>query len=758
MRQIVGPSRVPLVLLTSLFFLSGGSALIYQVLWLRLLGTVFGTTVHAATTVLASFMAGLAVGSFAAGRLATRIRFPLRWFGIAEVLVAISALATPAALELLTRLYVAMHPIVAGNMPALTALRFLGASAVLLVPTTLMGASLPLVLQSSLRREARIASRFAALYAVNTSGAIAGVLLVGFVLIERIGVLGAFRLAAAINLIVGLTAVAMSVLTAMDLVAPSGPGAARLPSTSREDRLVLAVFAISGFSALALEIAWFRLLVLFVNATTYAFTTMLAAVLFGIAAGSFLAPIVMRRATDERRALAIVEVAIGFAAMLALVALTRTYQAGWRTSNVIQASLLAIAPATLLMGVAFPLGVRLFTRGHEAAPDTAAQRVATLYAVNVGAAIMGSVAGGFLLIPVAGGAGTLVVAAALNTFAGLLLMAFGKRRSWVTAALVVVAFAGVAWRVPDPVSAVITRRYSAAERLEWREEGAQSTVSVHMRDQGDRVLYLDGLHQANDSPEMVRLHRQIGHLPMALHPKPHRALVIGLGAGATAGAVRRHRGVEVTLVELSPSVVRASRFFDHINGAVVTRPNVRLTVNDARNHLLLTSERYDVITADIIQPFHAGAGNLYSREYFTLVHEALRDEGLALQWIGHRAETQYRLIMRTFLDVFPHATLWAEGALMVGSRRPLRIDTAVFAARLDDGATRDALSDVGLISVDALLAAYTAGPEEMRAFVGAGPILTDDRPLLEYFGTLPRDDRQVEFRTLRGDVRRHLAR
>jgi spermidine synthase len=748
----------PLSLVATLFFLSGASALIYQVLWLRLLGTVFGTSVHAATTVLASFMGGLAIGSFAAGRLAARVRFPLRWFGAAEVLIAISALATPAALEILTRLYVAVHPMVAGNMPALTALRFVGASAVLLVPTTLMGASLPLVLQSSVRRDSAVASRFAVLYAVNTSGAIAGVLLVGFVLIEQIGVLGAFRLAAAINLIVGLTAVAISVLTAMDAIVPSVPAAAHALPASREDRLVLAVFAISGFSALALEIAWFRLLVLFVNATTYAFTTMLAAVLFGIAAGSFLAPIVMQRATDERRALAIVELAIGFAAMLALIALTRTYQAGWRTSNVIQASLLAIAPAMLLMGVAFPLGVRLFTREHDAAPDTAAQRVATLYAVNVGAAIVGAVAAGFLLIPVAGGATTLVVVSALSTSAGLVLLAFGNRRPWITATLVVVAFAGVVWFVPDPVSAVIMRRYSAAERLEWREEGAQSTVSVHVRDAGHRVLYLDGLHQANDSPEMVHLHRQIGHLPMALHPKPHRALVVGLGAGATAGAVQRHRGVEVTLIELSPSVVRASRLFDHINGAVVTRPNVRLSINDARNHLLLTSERYDVITADIIQPFHAGAGNLYSREYFMLVREALRDEGLTLQWIGHRADMQYRLIMRTFLDVFPHATLWADGALMVGSRRPLRIDTTAFAARLDDGPTRDALSDVGLASVEALLASYTAGPEEMRAFAGTGPILTDDRPLLEYFGALPRDDRQVDLRNLRGDVRRHVAR
>ena len=747
--------------LSLLFFLSGAAALVYQVLWLRLMGLVFGITVHAATTVLASFMSGLALGSLAAGRLAPRLRRPLLWFAGAEFLIAVAALATQPALRQITDLYVSLHPWLAGSPGAITAARFVAAWAVLLVPTALMGASLPLVLKSSLGLHTAIGSRFAALYASNTAGAIAGTLLVGFVLIERVGIAASFQIAAAANAFAAFGALALDRVIEPALEHAGGNGPAPPPRTplTSDERLVLAVFGLSGFAALALEIVWFRLLVLFVPATTYAFSTMLAAVLFGIAAGSALAAPLLRRVGDARRTLAFVELAVGFAAMLSMAALTATYRAGWRTNGTIQASLLTIAPACALMGLAFPVGVVLIARSAAASAGAAAGRVALLYAVNVGGAIAGAAAAGFLLVPGLGIVGSLVVISAFHVGAGILLLRGSAIRRVATAALVSAAFVGTAVLLPDPVTSLIRRRYGVAERIWWREEGAQSTVSVHVRPGGNRqILYLDGLHQANDSADMVRVHRQIGHLPMALHPDPREALVIGLGAGATAGAVSRHTGTAVTVVELSPSVVRAARMFSHINEKVVEARNVRLAVDDARNHLLVAGARYDVITADIIQPVHAGAGNLYSREYFTLVRNALKEGGLALQWVGHREETPYRLIMQTFLSVFPNATLWSDGTLMIGSRDPLTLSQAAFERKLADPEVRTALADVDLTTFEALLAAYTAGPDEMRAFVRNTPVLTDDRPRIEYFGSLPENERGVDLTGLRGDVRRHLVR
>lgn len=200
----------------------------------------------------------------------------------------------------------------------------------------------------------------------------------------------------------------------------------------------------------------------------------------------------------------------------------------------------------------------------------------------------------------------------------------------VTGAVTLAAFVVLAAVVPDPVTAVLARRFQG-ETLLWRQEDAQSTVTVQDR-RGTRVMYMDGLHQANDSEEMVALHRMIGMMAMALHPDPRRALVIGLGGGVTAGAVSRFPSASVEIVELSPGVAAASEWSRHVNNDLLRLPHVRLRLGDGRNHLLLTGDRYDVITADIIQPFHAGAGNLYSREYFQLAARALRPGGLMLQW------------------------------------------------------------------------------------------------------------------------------
>jgi spermidine synthase len=292
----------------------------------------------------------------------------------------------------------------------------------------------------------------------------------------------------------------------------------------------------------------------------------------------------------------------------------------------------------------------------------------------------------------------------------------------------------------------------------FRAEGVQTTATVHYHAAGHRILYLDGLHQANDTDGMVRVHAEIGHLPMVLHPSPRRALVVGLGGGVTAGAVTAHRAATVDIVELAGSVVEAAPFFSHVNGDVLRQPNAALRVDDGRNYLRMTPRRYDVLTADIIQPIHAGAGNLYSVEYFTLARRVLRDRGLMLQWIGHRDELHYKLIMRTFLHVFPHTTLWADGTLMVGSLEPLRIDRESYERRSRTPDVLFGLSRVRLDTFDALLRRYTAGPDEMRRFVGQGPLLTDDRPLLEYHRSLSESSGPLDLSSLRGDVQRHLGR
>ena len=744
-------------LLLVLFFFSGACGLTYQVLWLRLLALVFGVTVYAASTVLAAFMTGLACGSVLAGPLLKRFQRPLVVFGVAEILIGLSALATPIGLDLAEGLYRSLYGSGLQSFGALTIARLICSFTVLLIPTVLMGVTLPVLSASSIVR-AQLGARVSALYAVNTAGAVCGAVLTGFELIGRIGIQNTFYVAASVNLLVGVAALVRGLGPEAD--ADATVVAVERSSSATEvrgklDPIYVAVIAVSGLAALALEIVWFRMLVQFLDATTYAFTTMLATVLGGIAAGGAIAARLLRTERDRAGTLCVLQLATGIAVLVSAVFLGWSYNAGWKTSAPIQASAAAIFPAALLMGMSFPIALRAGAGagGESGGTDHAVARsVGLLYAANVGGAIAGALLGGFLLIPQLGTRGALIAAAALYIATAALLVVRVPARA-PAAAVLTLAFALLAVRVPDPFVAAFARRYGTDMREFWRDDGVQTAVSVHAS-QFRRSLYLDGLHQANDTPDMVKLHRVIGHLPMVLHPSPSDALVVGLGGGATAGAVSQYPGVRVQIVELSEGVRRAAAFFPHISYNVLDQPNVRLRVDDGRNFLLLSGERFDVITADIVQPSHAGAGNLYSHEYFSLVRRSLKDGGLAMQWIGHRPEIQYRLIMRTFLSVFPETTLWFDGGLMIGSVHPLTIRPDAVDAKRANPQTAAALDDIGLRDFQMLTSWYTAGPDEMRRFVGDGPLLTDDHPRVEYSRGLPPNDPNVNISSLRGDVSR----
>jgi spermidine synthase len=267
-------------------------------------------------------------------------------------------------------------------------------------------------------------------------------------------------------------------------------------------------------------------------------------------------------------------------------------------------------------------------------------------------------------------------------------------------------------------------------------------------------MTVNGNHQASTDPSTTYIHRRIGHLPMALHSDPRTALIIGLGGGATAGAVSIH-GPQVDVVELSAAVVHAAPFFKTINYGVLERRNVHLRVDDGRNYLMVTPARYDVVTADVIHPIYAGSGNLYSREYFQLMRRVLNPGGIAVQWVSG-TDAEYKAIARTFLGVFPQTTVWADGGLLIGTMEPLRLRRSDFNRKLLRPGSAQGLRDLNIESFDRLLGAFTAGPDDLRRFVGEGPVLTDDRPLVEYFLSLPRD-RVVDLSLLKGDVRAYVS-
>ena len=763
--------------LALLFCLSGASALIYQVLWLRLLGLVFGVTVYAASTVWASFMGGLAVGSVIAGRVADRVRRPLVWFAAAEVGIALSAAVTPFLLGHLVDTYPSLLLLLGTRFFALTVIRLGIAFAVLLVPTALMGATLPLVLKSSTIESARLGPSASLLYGTNTLGAIAGTLAAGFYLIPYLGMATTFRIAGLANLTVAAGAWLLSKRTA-PLQATGGPtGSLEGPASGMPAplglgarRLVLLTFTVSGAASLAFEVVWLRVILVIAGPTVYTISMVLATVLAGISLGSYaIMPLVGRR-TRLLGWLVAAELGIVVTGILSMAVVPRlpdlvrdvppilAHLFPDYLVPVLASSVLVALPTSLLLGLAFPLGLQLWTlTGDDPANARAASRIGVFYALNVCGAIVGSLVAGFILLPHVGSRATLIVVCAAVLLSALaLLAALPVRRGVrvVLGATALAAFLASAIALPEPMGPLLIARHPG-QPVDWLEEGVQSTVSIQ-RLGPRRVMYIDGAHQADDTGSMTLVHYRIGTVPFALHPDPHRAMVVGLGGGATAGAASADNRVQLDVVELSPGVVHTAPYFKNISFDLLNKPSVRLTVDDARTQLALAEGRYDIITADTILPTRAGAASLYSAEYFRLVRNALSENGIALQWFSG-TDAEYKLVARTFLSVFPDTTVWAaDGSLLIGTKRKshLVLRREDFARKLEYPPLAEALKRVGLNRYEDLVALFRAGPDDLRRFVGEGPILTDDKPVLEYFLSLPRDN--FDPSGLVGDVRPYL--
>jgi spermidine synthase len=734
-----------------LLFASGAAGLIYQVAWVRLLGLTFGVTIYAISTVLAAFMGGLAIGSLIGGRRADQSRRPLRLYGCVELGVGMTALLTPWAFLALQQVYATVDASIAGLVRAVLAFT------VLLVPTALMGATLPLAVRgvrgtrAESNRSRGDAWAMALLYATNTAGAIVGCLLGGFVLIGTLGLTQTIALAACANLVAGIGALLVggrqSVTTRGDELRLSSEEPSR--AERQRSQVALVAFAVSGAVSLAYEVVWSRILAVLFDSSIYGYVLMLATVLAGIAIGGALGGLLVRWRASPRLAtttFAALEVGIGLAAVLALAAfgtafteLTQLRDSGppilarfVRTDLRLMATLcvLTVLPAALLMGATFPVAARLWAAGASGLGS----KLGGVYAGNVTGAIVGSLMAGFVLVPLLGAHHSLLLLAYANVAIGAALFLSNGSRAWAvasaTAGALVVAFGALS----PPIHEIVFHEHFPDQQLLAYWEGLENTVSVGRDADGIQTLYTNSRGQTNDSADLVRYHRVMGHLAALLAPsRTPRALVVGLGAGATPGALAQHSGASIDIVELSPSVVAAAPFFRVANADVLAQPNVHLLLDDGRNYLLRDRVPYDVVTADVVHPYDAGATNLYSVEYFQLVARSLAPGGIMVQWVSPGTAFEHSLIVRTFLRAFPYATLWLGGDLLVGSSEPLRLSRSELDARLAEPQARAALEEVGFNHAQDVLAQFRGTSEQLHAYAGDGPVLTDDHPILEYF-------------------------
>jgi spermidine synthase len=753
------------------FFLSGATGLVYEVVWLRMLGLVFGHSVHAITTVLAAFMAGLGLGSLVFGRLAHRVRDPIRAYGLLEIGVGLSCALVPLLLRLSAFLYVGLYPLLTASYTAFSFVQFLVVFALLLVPTTFMGGTLPILTQTLARRKDGVGGSVGALYAVNTFGAVLGVVSAGYGLLPAIGNRGTVAIAVGANLAVGVLAVAYS--RHRRRAAPAAPReetpetVSPAPLTEARDagaRLTAVALGVSGAASMIYEVAWTRALALVIGSSTYAFTAMLVAFLLGIAGGAAVYAVLRGRRRAPPVLFAALQAGIGLASALVLLVFERLHELfilslkRWGTGSFVElvqfvVSAHALLPATCLIGATFPCAVAVWARD----PDRIGEDVGWLYAVNTAGAIAGVILAGFGLIPALGVHASVKVAIVANLVLAAALALFPLRSvailRWGISASALIAAAGVVL-VPswDPAvmssgTAIYVQQYireaeqgfydplHGAQVLFYRD-GPSATVSVARV--GHHVsLRVNGKVDAStggDMPTQIML----GHLGLLIHPDPRKVLVIGLGSGMTAAAAAMHGVERVDVVEIEPGVVEANRFFAHANGDVLKNPRVRVVLADARNFLLTTSERYDVIISEPSNPWISGVATLFTREFFALARQRLRPGGLMVQWVHSYSllAKDFRMLVKTFRTAFPAASIWQTTGgdfLLVGRTGPLPIDLDLLKTRYEASpAIRNDLARIGVRGWSGPLGYFVLGEADTARFAEGAALNTDDRLALEF--------------------------
>lgn len=754
MERILKKAGAARAFVFALFVLSGTAGLAYQVVWSRMLTThVFGATVQAVSATLAAFMCGLALGAYWLAKRADQMRSPLRFYAVLEAAIGLYAFLFPLLLKGVLAVYL-LFAKGSGPNAFLTALRFALAFALLLAPTAMMGATLPALARQFARRFSDAGQQGGFLYAANTFGAVAGVLLAGFALIRWLGVNGTLFAAGAVNLAIG----AAAWYAARRLPPPEeeekAPPPDAEPAETFSPRVVnasAAAFGISGFCALAYEVFWTRILVFFLGSTTYAFATMLAAFLTGIAFGSAALSRFLPRIRRPALALGAVQALIGIASVLSLPiisemnAIVRGIGFGGRPMVFAVCVFVMLGP-TFLMGASFPLAARIASAGEP----RIAKAVGGVYALNTAGAILGSVAAGFLMAPVFGIRNSVLLTALLNLVAaGWVLSADASLNVWerraplLTGAAVVFAAFFLFPKTHFFLKSAIYYEQFLDEKppktLSY-VENADASVTVLEDADGVRSLYVDTNEAANSSRWDAPSHRVIAHAPLLLHPNPKRALVVGFGMGRTSNSIIQH-GVFVDAAEISPGVpIAARQFFSKENNRVLDSPQFRLHVNDGRNYILTTTNRYDMISTGIIHPLvSAGSSNIYSKDFYEMCRGILKEDGVMSQWAPlHRLPLrELKIIVRTFLDVFPHTTIWykytPDFIILAGSKTPFQIDFQEWMRRAQLPAVD---ADLAKDDMDAwsLLDSFLMGSDQAREFAGEGQIHTDDRPRLEFFG------------------------
>ena len=778
----------PLGPLLLLFFVSGATGLLYEVIWMRRLTLVFGATQLAIATVLAAFMLGLALGAAAGGRVADRRTDLLTIYGGLELVIGGYALLFPWLSSFATSVYATTVAAETVHFWSSQLIHLVMMGLLLLVPTAAMGATLPLLVRWSTVRLSKVGSRAGLLYGFNTAGAVVGTWTTGFLLLPSIGVRSTEMTAAFANIAVGVVALAWgwkqrhvgaAGLAVIDDLAEAGeldtlldivPDPDLVPSRRPRVRVaVLTILAVSGGLTMVYEVAWSRFLALILGSSVYAFTGMLVAFLLGTAGGALAGA--ARLTTPGVRPLRWLASALALAGLTALATHhTFRFMPYWYVdlyalldghSDLILLcqwflACAVMTPTTFCIGLTFPFAAAVVADKA----DTVGKDVSQLYMLNTLGAVVGALAGGFVLLPRLGIQETLLAAVVVDlVLAGAVIMVRvgpPARKAVLSAGLAVAAVGTVLLRPPwDPLlmsagmykyvselsdySHEAVRNYALSDfELLYYAEGTTSTVTVALSAGSGNIWLANNGKVDASSSEDLRTQVLLAHLPFVARPDAKSALVVGLASGITAGGVTLHPALErIDVLEIEPAVIVASQYFRQYNHEVLEDPRVRVIPNDARNHLVLYDGTYDVIINEPSNPWISGVSNLFTQEFLELGRSRLSPDGVFCQWlqIYGMGRDDMRSLLRTFTDAFPHVSVWYalddSDVLLVGSRG--RVDALggdlqeLFAGRVGGDLAR-----IGIDHPYDLLTYQRLDRDDLLDVVGDVGPNTDDNVRIEF--------------------------
>lgn len=766
----------------------------YEVVWGRSLSLIFGGTHLAVTTVLSVFMGGLALGSFFIGKRVDAVKNPFRLYGLLEIGIALFAVIFIVLMKIYPAIYIIL---VQGRENAsiyIAFIRVLFAFAALIVPTTLMGGTLPLLTRFVSSHPEKLGGHLSFLYGFNTLGAVVGTAAAGFWLLRFFSVSTTLYCAILINSLVGMLSILISnrvskamkritVDTQAVVAAPGSKTSARAATASELEnrfafRIVFVGIGISGFCALGYEVLWTRILTLTVGTSVYGFTIMLAAFLTGIAFGSktygLLQKMLPAKTIGMKNQIVgfgLVQCLIGICALVVTfyvrdlpvnsINLHKFYMgrgfevfAARQWANLTLAFSYMIAPA-FFMGLAFPIAGSV----SAAYRKKAGRAVGNVLAANTVGAILGSAVSGYFMIYIFGIERSLQLLTVLNIGLGLLVMLSIRKikllnqavAALTAAVLVLLIFRPNFMRMWDAEFFAIfqnnqpeaydtpEKKRDAVENTDvlFYREGVDSTISSIKIKGGNKALLVNGKVVASSAAQDRQCQLTLGHLPMLLHKNPRKILVIGLGTGMTLGAVSVHPNLEeLTLVEIEPNVIGAARTFDNYNNRVLDNPKLQIVFNDGRNFLATTNRKYDVITADPIHPWTQGSGYLYTAEYFNLASKHLLPGGIMCQWlpIYELSVADLKSVARTFSQNFKYTMAWMTqyDAELIGSNEPIIINEAQLERRIAQPPISRDLEPVMMGTATDFLSYFIMGGKAITAFSREGIINTDDNLYLEF--------------------------